>query len=283
MHAPRFWTALLVGCCVSASALAQAPTEAPPPSAAEPEQDDAARQKARERALFVLGRHIRAVGGKEIIRAAEFVTFTGKFEIRGAPFIGRVTSMRAEPPRLLTRLELGPMGTLTQGYDGRVAWTIHPSTGPAVLDGPERTSMIRSADVRGDLHYEQNYPIIEFLGDDTFEGQPVFAIRLVDHDAAETIEYYSKGSGLRVGVRGSRDSASGPIPFSRAITSYTEYERLKVPTTTVETIGTQVITLTIDDVSFAPIDESVFELPEPIKALVQAQNDIDDDEPDGAP
>ncbi len=261
----HLWTCLLAACCLTGSVLAQAPA---PPAQDASEADRAS--TARKRALFVLNRHIRAVGGEDVIRNIEFITIRGTVEIGGAPFVGSVVSMRSEPPRLVTRLELGPIGTIVQGYDGQVAWTVHPSAGPALLKGPDAVSMIRSANVRGDLLYEQIYSTIEYQGEGVFEGESVFVIRLIDHDGVETTEYYSKGAGTRVGVSGTRSTAAGMTPYTRVLTNYTEHERLMAPMTTVERIGEQVITVRLKDISFARLDPSVFEAPEPIRALLEA-------------
>ncbi len=270
MRSRHLWTCLLACGVVLAPAAAQ--PEAPAQEAATPERSD----QLREKALFIIGRHINAVGGEELIRAIEDLTIRGTFEIRGAAFIGKVVSIRSDPPRMLTRLELGNAGTILQGFDGQTAWTINPGVGPALAQGPEATSIIRSADVHGDLHYEQIYPTIEFRGDEVFEGEPAFAIRLVDHDGTETFEFYSKGVGTRLGVRGMRDSATGPIPYTRVLAKYTEYERLLVPTTTIERYADTVITVSIKDVSFDRVDPAVFDLPQAVRSLVEAEGGAQD-------
>jgi len=256
--------------------LAVAQDEAPPASQTEPAVDA---DKARAKALFVIGRHIRAVGGEDAIRSAEFITIRGTFEIGAANFVGRVTSMRAHPPRLVTRLELGPMGVLVQGYDGSTAWTVHPASGPALLEGSAGTSMARNADIQSDLHYERDFETIEFLGDDEFKSEPVFAIRLVDHDGTETIEYFAQGSGLRLGVRGTRLAGEDTVPYSISLSAYEEYGRLKLPMKTVETVGQQAITVNIEDVSLERIEEDVFDAPDAVLALTESAGEGADGDP----
>lgn len=233
-----------------------------------PAAGDTAADQSRTKALFVIDRHIRAVGGEDAIRAAEHITFSGTFEIQGASFIGRVHSRRAMPGRLVTRLELGPIGTILQGYDGKHAWTVHPANGASLLEGTAATSMVRNANPQNDLRYEDNYTTIEYLGDDSFEGEPAFAIRLVDHDGVETTEFFSKGDGERIGVSGARPSANGPIPYTRALRDYKDFENHRMPTRTIERFSGQVITVTIEDVSFDKIDEDAFTPPAEVLELI---------------
>ena len=240
--------------------------------------DQSANASSRAKALFVIDRHIRAVGGEDAIRAATSITFSGTFQIQGASFIGRVHSRRAAPGRAITRIELGPLGVVLQGYDGTHAWTLHPTNGPALLEGPSATALARNANPQTDLHYEDNYPTIEYLGDDIFEGEPAFAVRLVDHDGTETIELFSKGDGERIGVRGHRPSPEGPIPYTRALLDYREFERLRMPTRTIERFAGQVITVTITDVSYEPIDPDAFTPPPEVLALIQAPEDAPEPE-----
>jgi len=274
MRKPRILLALLMTLGVAPPLFGQA--DAPSLQAGSPAVSDEARSKA----LFVIGRHIRAVGGEDVIKGSDFMTISGAFEIEGANFIGHVTSMRSYPPRLMTRLELGQMGELTQGYDGAVAWTVHPVSGPSLLKGPSATSMARNADIQGDLHYEQEYETIEFQGDDVFNEEPCFAIRLVDHEGTETVEYYAKGSGLRIGVRGARTAGDSTVQYTRSLENYEEYGLLRVPTKTVETIGQQKITVTIEEVSYARLTDDQFKLPEAVAALLNEASDDTDDETD---
>lgn len=240
-------------------------------------------QASREKALFVIRRHIRSVGGEDAIRAATHITFEGKFQIKGAPFVGRVHSRRAVPGRQLTRLDLGQNGTILQGYDGQVAWSIHPSTGPTLLEGPAALALARNANPQSDLHYDTNYARIEYLGDAEFDGEPAFAIRLTDHLGTVTTEYYSKGRGVRIGVEGERPSDTGPITFTRSLLDYEVFERLHLPTRTVERFSGQEITLTVEDVSFAPIDESVFTPPQAVQDLIESKTDAPSGSGDQAP
>ena len=266
MMTRHLWMRLLAGTLLTSPVLAQsqAPTQEATP--AEPSST------ARTRALFLLKRHVRAVGGEDVIRAIEFITIRGSVEIGGAAFIGSVESMRSEPPRLLTRLELGPLGKVVQGYDGQIAWSINPNGDAVVLEGPEATSMIRTADVHADLRYEEIYPTIEFTGEVTFEGEPAFAVRLIDHNGVETTEYYSQNSGLRMGVSGTRESGAGVVPYTRVFTDYAEHERFMVPMTAVERVGAQVITVRLKQISFDRLDPSIFEAPEPVRTLLEARS-----------
>ncbi|MFI4897308.1 MAG: hypothetical protein ACIARR_05740 [Phycisphaerales bacterium JB059] len=243
-------------------------------------QPDLDEQASREKALFVIRRHIRSVGGEDALRAATHIAFEGKFQIKGAPFVGRVQSQRAVPGRQLTRLDLGQNGTILQGYDGQIAWTVHPTTGPTLLEGPTAHALARNANPQADLHYETNYTRIEYLGDAEFEGEPAFAIRLTDPFGAVTTEYFSKGRGTRIGVAGERPSADGPVPYTRALLDYRVFERLHLPTRTVERFGRQEITLTVESVSFAPIYESAFQPPPSVQALIESERKDGSDQAD---
>ena len=76
----------------------------------------------------------------------------------------------------------------------------------------------------------------------TFEGRPVYKVRLVKKAGDEDIEFYDAETGLKAGAISTRDSPMGPMQGTTAWSDYKKFGSLLQPATTkVSAMSTQMI------------------------------------------
>ena len=83
----------------------------------------------------IIDRFVAAVGGADAILKHRSRRVMGTFSVPAQGLSGELEVLAAAPDRQVVRIKLAGIGDIQQGFDGRVAWTIDPMTGPRVLEG----------------------------------------------------------------------------------------------------------------------------------------------------
>ena len=239
---------------------AQAP-QTPPKEAG----TTAALPEARE----VIERHIKAIGGRDVLMAQSSRHVTGTVTMPSAGLTGSFEVFEAKPDKAVMRMNLGGVGEMNEGFNGTVAWSMNPVTGPALLEGKQLEEKKLDADFFGDLHPEKRYTSITTVERVAFEGRPCYKVQLVRRDGGTDVQFYDVETGLRAGSIMTRESQLGALNATIVEADYKPFGKVLYPTRLTSTaMGVQQV-LTVSGVEFDKVDPSVFEPPETIKALIK--------------
>ncbi len=220
-------------------------------------------------ARTIIDRHIKEIGGRAVILAQTSTHATGTVSLPAAGLSGRLEAFHAKPDKFVQRMSLPGIGDIEEGFDGKVGWSISPLTGPTLLDGKQLEQRKFDADFFEDLKSSERYASITTVEKTTFEGRPVYKIRLLKKAGDEDLELYDAETGLKAGAISTRDSPMGPMQTTTAWSDYKKFGSLLQPATTkVSIMSTQMI-LTITGVEYGTVDPSVFTVPAQIKALIK--------------
>jgi hypothetical protein len=220
-------------------------------------------------ARAIIDRHIKEIGGRAAILAQTSTHATGTVSLPAAGLSGKLEAFHAKPDKFIQRMSLPGIGDIEEGFDGKVGWSISPLTGPTLLDGKQLEQRKSDADFFEDLKSADRYASITTVEKTTFEGRPVYKIRLVKKGGDEDLELYDAETGLRAGVISTRDSPMGPMQTTAALSDYKKFGGLLQPATTkLSVMSTQMI-LAITGVEYGTVDPAVFTVPAQIKALIK--------------
>jgi hypothetical protein len=236
----------------------------------------AAQQKPAETALppaqSIIDRHIEAVGGRAALKSHNSITVKGSMSIPANGMTGSIEVFAARPNKVLTKSTLAGVGEVSEGFDGKVAWSINPMTGPMLAGGEELAQKAHDADFEGALGIATRYAAIKTLEKTTFEGRPVYKIALTRKGGGDDIELYDVETGLKAGAIVERKNTMGTISVTSALSDYKRFGDLLHPTVLTQSQsmapGMQIIT-TFTSIEYDKVDLAVFELPAQIKALVK--------------
>ena len=216
----------------------------------------------------LIAKHIELIGGEEKIRSVESMSSKGTMEMAAMGMTADMEMYQAAPNKLYMKITIPNMGEITTGFNGEVAWSDNPMTGPMVLEGDQLKDIKKQADLYADLNYDKLYPTQETVEKIEFAGEDSYKVRLVDTDDKESFQYFSVASGLMIGNEGEQSSEMGTMNVVSEIREYKDYGGFKVPTVLVQKMMGMENTMTMTDVTMGGVDESLFELPESIKTLV---------------
>ena len=249
---------LIVG--FAASAAAQTATVPPPQT--KPAEVLPAAQK-------VIDRHIEAAGGRKAVKAHNSISITGSMTIPANGMTGTLQLFAARPNKTVVKTTIGGIGEISEGYNGTVAWSMNPMTGPILATGEELKQKAFDADFDGALNVASRYDAIKTLEKTTFEGRPVYKLALTRKGGGDDIEFYDVETGLKAGAIIERQNPMGTIAITTVVSNYKKFGDLMMPTQmTQSTSGVQIVT-TFETVEFDKVDPAMFELPAAIKALVK--------------
>jgi hypothetical protein len=260
---------LVLGGCASTKGGGAAPdVDAPAKKADRADVRDEVGANGLPTPAALLARYVDALGGEKTLRAHESSTRKGKMVIAAMGMEGSTTTHAAAPDKMVMNIETG-MGAMNQGYNGELGWSDNPMTGAQVLDGDQLANMKQQADYHMPLNYSKHFATMETVEETDLDGQPAYKVRVVNSTGREAFHFFSKDSGLLLGVQGVQAGPMGESEVKIAFSDYKEFEGMKVPAkTTIDVAGMQ-IEQTVETVTFDDVDAAAFEPPESVKAQIK--------------
>lgn len=227
-------------------------------------------QEALPPARTLIDRHVKAIGGRDAVLAHSSMRITGTVSFPANGISGSLEAFAAKPDKALVKLNIVGIGEAAEGFDGTVAWSQSPMTGPMLAQGKELEQKKFDADFYGELRQEDRYKSTTTVEKTTWEGRPSYKVKLVRHDGSEEFEYYDVENGFRTGREFTRDMVMGQVKIQQTASDYQKFGDLLHPATTKVNVMSVQQVLTIVTVEYDKVDPAVFELPAAIKALMKA-------------
>ena len=219
----------------------------------------------------VVARHLESIGGVEAFRAVQSVHARGRLEMPGQGILAAFELFTARPAKMLYRVTVPGIGRIENGYDGRVAWTMNPVSGPEVLTGRQLEEAAEDAWFDAPLHTPERVREMTTLEQTTFDGRPAWRIRVVFRTGRELTEYYDVETGRQIGSEASRATPQGIVPTVNVLRDYQLFGELFQATTFVQrAMGFEQI-VTITSCEYDQVPDETFALPPAISALVPLQ------------
>jgi len=214
----------------------------------------------------VLERYKHVLGGVEAVQKVQSETVRGEIESAGtsekATFIYYL-----KPFKSLLRVTRANGSELTVGFDGATSWAVTPEGASIDKDTPVEAAR-RDADLQYALHQPDYFQKLELAGVTDFEGRPCYWLHGTTHWGKDNNQFYDVETGLLAGYRFQADDSSGDT----ATALFQDYKNFGGPLiATKQTTRTShhSQTFTFLSVSYEPIADSVFDLPESVKALLK--------------
>ena len=214
----------------------------------------------------VLERYKQALGGAEIVQKVQSMTVHGEIESSARP--GKSTFVYyARPFKTLFKVTR-PDGTeITAGFDGKTSWTITPQGASIDKDTPV-DAVRRDADLQYALHQPDYFRKLELAGVVDFEGHRCYWLHGITNWGKDNNQFYDTDTGFLVGYRFESDDASKSITIA-LFQDYTNFGGPLIATKNVSRTGERSQTFTYKSVSYEPLPDSLFELPEAVKRVMK--------------
>lgn len=214
----------------------------------------------------VLDRFVVAQGGHDAIFRHRSMTVRAKLMIQpGNMNLDQVTYMK--DGKALTETTLPDGGRDRAGFDGAVAWDLDPKGAPTVARDDVIESVRRDADLHYFGHILEYFKSMDVVDVAEFAGHSCYHLKGVNKWGIQNEHFYDTTTGLLVGYRFDSSWRGGPGEEREVFSDYKEFDGWLMPTSDVQSNAKGSSTTITTTVSFDELPDSIFALPEPIKAL----------------
>ncbi len=225
------------------------------------------------RAIFT--RHIDGIGGKKAVRGIRSFHVGGTYNLPAYNLEGTIDLWFRRPDRVLYRVKLPGIGTIERGYDGRIAWSIHPQIGTEILEGAalddSRRWALRGFSLLPDLAI---YGSIEIDGKEEFNGRNCDRVKMgIELTGQEYIDYFDEETGLFTGRVEMIQTPAGEVELSGTAGDYRRFGDLWIPTRWTHSAAGQEWSVEYETFEINGVDAAVFEPPAAVRAKLAEGKD----------
>jgi len=235
--------------------------EKPHPAKA-PEADATKATTAEPTVDQILDKYVQAIGGRQAIEKITSRVTKGAFEISSMGLKGELEAYAKAPNKLLTIRNFSGIGEISDGYDGKVAWSQDPRTGLREKSGLELAAVARTSDIHFPIKIRQLYSKLEFKGKEKVEKREAYVILATPAEGAPMKMYFDTQTGLISRTATELETPQGQFHIETTMDDYREVDGVKVVFTARQEspMGSIVVKLTEAKHNVA-IDDSKFNKP----------------------
>lgn len=217
----------------------------------------------------VYERQVEAVGGRAALEQYSSSRAVGGFSMPAQGIEGDFEVFAAAPNLFLLTVDIPGIGVVRSGYNGEVAWTVNPATGPMLLEGNQLQQMRQQADFLGPLNIEQYLDSAAVVEETTFGGRTCQKVRADTKWGEAYFEFYDVATGLLAGTIRNQESPMGTMESTTVLSDYKDFGGILSAGKMVQTVMGMDQVITINEVEYDTVDPTVFELPAEIKAMIE--------------
>jgi len=221
-------------------------------------------KKSDPKALKILDKSIEAMGGRKLLKSIKDTTVTSSMELITMGMEGSLTMYSKEPDKM--RLDIEIMGmTITQAYDGEMAWMLNPQTG-ANEELPEQMAADLKRDAMGNelmLNPEKYNIIYTYNGIEKLEDKDHHVLKQTHPDGWEATMYIDVESNLTYKIVAMTTNQMGvEVETESFTTDYKKVDGMMVAhTMTTYQDGEEFMTMALTDIKFnSGLEDSMFKM-----------------------
>jgi hypothetical protein len=224
------------------------------------------------KAETILEQFIEATGGRAAYDKLKNRTTKATIELAGAALKGTVSATHAEPNRLVTVTELGPVGKIVQGTDGNSAWFLSSVLGDRLLQGEEKAAFLHLAVFDKDTRWKELYEKAECTGIEDVNGKPAYRVVLTPKSGKPVTRYFDKVSHLGVKESMTQVSAMGEITVEFYPSDYKKVDGILMPFAVTQTVLGQTIEMKMTEVHHnVDLPADTFKMPVSLEKTEKAE------------
>jgi hypothetical protein len=215
----------------------------------------------------LIAAYVEALGGAEQYRGSSSVT-RGTLAMPAMGLEGSFVLYQADPNQMRMVVTLPGIGEIQEGFDGEVAWSLNPITGPQVLEGAALAQAREQATTLASLRDPSTRESVETLERTDFDGEACWKVRISWNSGRQSYDCYSVETGLLIATEGILASPMGDIPSLALYRDYQEMNGRMVATRLVQRVAGQEQVLRISGFEITEVTDEDVGLPPQIRTLV---------------
>jgi len=171
-------------------------------------------------------------------------------------------------------LSIEGYGDFRQGVHGGVVWTSDPINGPAILSGPMKDQILRSAHLFPALHLQEDYVSAVLSGEETINDVECDIYLLKSKTDTEEKYWVSKADHRTIQVSLIADSPMGKIPMKIQLGDFKKVDEIWYPHTMTIEQGIQTMDLEVSQIQHdVEPEETELVAPKSVQQLIERKKD----------
>ncbi len=229
----------------------------------------AAGEQALPPARDLVTKYIAAIGGEAAWRSVTSMHARGRMSLPAQNLQGTFEILSARPNLALLRIDLAGLGKLSTGFDGTVAWTIDPMTGPSLATGEQLAEMKNDAQFDNPLHPPDIVASMTTTGRTEFDGRAAYKVAVTYVSGHTRDEFFDVETGLLLGMEGRTHTDMGSLPVRNVLRDYRQFGPIKQPAVMVQSSMGIEQHFNVESIEVNTLTADAFALPAVIKAIVK--------------
>jgi hypothetical protein len=198
---------------------------------------------------YVLDRFVQVTGGRDAWLRHKSITIHGRYRVPAKNLEVEMISY-SKDGKVLQIAKLAA-GDSQSGYDGRTAWDMDADGKVSIWEGDEVKSIARDADM-----YYHN-------------GHSCYHLKGTNNWGKMNEQFYDRRSGLLIGYAYNTAWRGGNGAATATFEDYRDFGAVLMAVKTTTRDGNSLSIFSITSISYDDVDDSVFALPQPVRAALQ--------------
>jgi hypothetical protein len=221
------------------------------------------------KASDLLAKSAAAMGGLDAFKAIKSVRARGTFEMPAQNLSGAVEIIQARPAQVRLTVTIPGIGTIENGSDGKIAWSMDPMSGPSLMQGKALADAISEAQFDAAFNGPDYVKEATTLEKTKFGDRPAYKIHLVSKFNSEETIYLDAESYLPIGVEKISETPMGSMPTTTSTGEFKKFGAFMQPTVMVQSAMGFEQVIRITSYEFDVVPPAACDLPPAIKALIK--------------
>lgn len=178
----------------------------------------------------VLDQHVKAIGGEAAAKKLKTRKIMAKFEMPAAGMVADLEIIAKAPNKILTSINIPNMGTMLEGYDGKVAWSKNPFVGTSEKSGAQLEHARSQADFFRDVEIKDRLTDLKYEGTKTVNGEECHVVSGKDQSGnIERMFISTKDHLIKQMVTVIPGQTGGTMEATMRVSDYKKIDGLMVP------------------------------------------------------
>jgi len=210
----------------------------------------------------IIAKSIDATGGKAAMDKIKTTVTKATIEVVGQGLTGTSEEGQKAPNKVYSDVTLSGIGSISQGYDGQVAWSKDPFQGLRQKSGAELAMTKIEAATDAETNWKAYFKSVELVGTEKVGDGDAYVLKFTPNEGQPITRYYDKSSFLMVRQDMVLDTPQGTIPSKSYFSDFRTVDGIKIPFDAKLEQGPGTIHVVVTDVKHnVDIDDAKFKMP----------------------
>jgi hypothetical protein len=210
----------------------------------------------------ILSKYVEAIGGRTAHMRLQSRVTKGRVDVPGLGRGGRFEAYEKAPNKSLTLMEIGQIGLLRQGFDGRIGWEQSKQTGVRNTTGESLAALARDSEFHSAVNLRDRYARMKLLGKIKHGFRKVYLVEGVPRVGQPERLYFDTETGFLVRRDLMRLTARGNVPAEVNYSDWREIDGVKFPFKVTQAMPGMAFVITVEEMTHnVHVENSVFSKP----------------------